>query len=107
TDLLVQLHVQPAATATKIRPRVGLFFTPEAPTIVPTVLRLGRQNIDIAPGDARYVATDSYVLPVDVEVEAVQPHAHARARSVVVRAELPDRSGRTILAISDWDSHWQ
>jgi tetratricopeptide (TPR) repeat protein/mono/diheme cytochrome c family protein len=107
TDLLVQLHVQPAATATKIRPRVGLFFTPEAPTIVPTVLRLGRQNIDIAPGDARYVATDSYVLPVDVEVEAVQPHAHARARSVVVRAELPDRSGRTIIAISDWDSHWQ
>ena len=70
------------------------------------MLRLGRQNIDIAPGET-YFAADSYVLPVDVEVEAVQPHAHARARSVVVRAELPDHSVRPIIAISDWDSHWQ
>jgi tetratricopeptide (TPR) repeat protein len=107
TDLLVQLHFPPVERATTIRPRVGLFFTSDAPTAVPTVLRLGRQNIDIAPGESTYRTTDSYVLPVDVEVEAVQPHAHARARAVVVRAVLPDQSVRTIISIDDWDSHWQ
>ena len=37
-----------------------------------------------------YMATDSFVLPVDVEVLAVQPHAHYLAREVSGVATLPD-----------------
>jgi len=107
TDLLVQLHMQPTPAPVRLHPVVGVFFTNEAPTIIPTALRLGRQDIDIAPGDARYRTTDSYRLPVDVQVQAVQPHAHARAREVRITAELPDATTRTIIAIGDWDSHWQ
>jgi tetratricopeptide (TPR) repeat protein len=107
TDLLVQLHLQPTPTPVRLRPMVGLFLTNQAPTIIPTVLRLGRQDIDIAPGVADYRTSDSYRLPVDAQVEAVQPHAHARARQVRIRAELPDATTRTLIAIDDWDSHWQ
>ena len=60
TDLLVQLHMQPTSRAVRLRPVVGLFFTNDAPTLVPTALRLGRQDIDMAPGDARYRTSDSY-----------------------------------------------
>jgi len=45
---------------------------------------------DIAAGEKDYVITDSLVLPVDVEVQAVQPHAHYRAREVKGVATLPD-----------------
>ena len=107
TDLLVQLHMQPTSTPVRLRPVVGLFFTNDAPTLVPTALRLGRQDIDIAAGDASYRTSDSYVLPVDAEVEAIQPHAHARAREVRITADLPGASQRTLLAIRDWDAHWQ
>jgi Flp pilus assembly protein TadD len=107
TDLLVQLHLQPTPAPVRLHPVVGLFFTNQAPTIIPTVLRLGRQDIDIAPGISDYRTSDSYRLPVDAQVQAVQPHAHARARQVRIRAELPDATTRTLIAIDDWDSHWQ
>jgi tetratricopeptide (TPR) repeat protein/mono/diheme cytochrome c family protein len=107
TDLLVQLHLQPTRTPVRLHPAVGLFFTDDAPTSTPTALRLGRQDIDIAPGDAHYRTSDSYRLPVDAQVQAVQPHAHARARQVRITAELPDGTKRPLIAIGDWDSHWQ
>jgi tetratricopeptide (TPR) repeat protein len=71
------------------------------------MLRLGRQNIDIPAGDARYVVTDSYVLPVDVELQALQPHAHYRLREARGEATLPDGSTRPLITIKDWDFRWQ
>jgi len=71
------------------------------------MLRLGRQNIDIPPGDAHYTITDAYKLPVDVEVQALQPHAHYRAHDVRGYATLPDGSTRVLIDIADWDFRWQ
>jgi tetratricopeptide (TPR) repeat protein len=71
------------------------------------MLRLGRQNIDIPPGEKNYVVTDSFVTPVDVEVQAVQPHAHYRAKEMVGFAQLPDGSVRPLIHIRDWDFRWQ
>ncbi len=71
------------------------------------MLRLGRQNIDIQPDDSRYTSTDSFVLPVDVEVQAVQPHAHYRAREVRGTARLPDGTIRPLIYLKDWDFRWQ
>ena len=51
--------------------------------------------------------TDSYVLPVDVEVHAVQPHAHNRAREVKGWVTFPDGRRRWLIYISRWDFHWQ
>jgi tetratricopeptide (TPR) repeat protein len=71
------------------------------------MLRLGRQNIDIQAGEARYTVADSYVLPVDVEVEAVQPHAHYRLRDARGTATLPDGTRKALIDITDWDFRWQ
>jgi hypothetical protein len=71
------------------------------------MLRLGRQSIDIAPGEKHYTITDSFVLPVDVEVQAVQPHAHYRAREVTGVATLPDGTTKWLISIKDWDVRWQ
>jgi hypothetical protein len=107
TDLVAELHMQPSGKPELVAPSVGLYFGESAPTRTPAMLRLGRQNIDIPAGDASYTVTDSYVLPVDVEVQAVQPHAHYRLRDARGEAMLPDGSTKPLVAIKDWDFRWQ
>ena len=107
TDLVVELHMQPSGKAETVAPSIGLYFGEDPPERTPAMLRLGRQDIDIPAGDAHYTVTDSYLLPVDVEVAALQPHAHYRARQVRGAATLPDGSTRTLLVIDDWDFRWQ
>jgi tetratricopeptide (TPR) repeat protein/mono/diheme cytochrome c family protein len=107
TDLVVEMHFVPDGKLQVVQPSVGLFFGTDAPDRTPAMLRLGRQNIDIPAGETAYVTTDSFVLPVDVEVEAVQPHAHYRAREVRGTARLPDGTETPLIYIKDWDYRWQ
>ena len=107
SDLVIEMHLMPTKTTEQVRASVGLFFTDEAPTQTPYMLRIGRQDIDIAAGQQSYVNTDSYTLPVDVDVLAVQPHAHYLARDIRGFATLPDGSTRPLIYIKDWDFHWQ
>ena len=107
TDLVVEVHMQPSGKPEAVQPAIGLYFTDDAPARTPVMLRLGRQNIDIRAGDPEYIVTDQYVLPVDVDVLALQPHAHYRARDVRGDATLPDGTVRRLLHIGDWDFRWQ
>jgi Tetratricopeptide repeat len=107
TDVVVEIHMQPSGKPEVVQPSIGLYFTSDPPVRTPAMLRLGRQNIDIPAGDPSYTITDEYVLPVGVEVHALQPHAHYRARDVRGDATLPDGSVRSLLHIRDWDFRWQ
>lgn len=107
TDLVVELHMQPTGKPETVAPAVALYFGGDVPARTPAMLRLGRQNIDIPPGDTRYTITDAYTLPVDVELEALQPHAHQRARDVRGFATLPDGTVKPLITIVDWDFRWQ
>jgi Flp pilus assembly protein TadD len=107
TDLVVEMHLQPSGKVEEIAPSIGLYFGSDPPLRTPAMLRLGRQDIAIRPGDKAYTSTDSFVLPVDVEVQAVQPHAHYRARDVRGSATLPDGTTKVLIHIDDWDFRWQ
>ncbi|HWI17831.1 MAG TPA: tetratricopeptide repeat protein [Vicinamibacterales bacterium] len=107
SDLVVQLHLQPSGAVEEVLPEIGLYFTDRTPERTPTILRLGSQGIDIPPGEPRYLIRDSYVLPVDVQLLAIQPHAHYRAREIRGTATLPDGSTRLLMHIRDWDFRWQ
>ena len=107
SDLVVQLHLQPTGKVERIQPSIALSFTADAPSRVPTMVRLGRQNLRIPAGAAAHRVTDTYVLPVDVELHAIQPHAHYRARRVTVAATRPDGTRQTLIRIERWDFNWQ
>jgi tetratricopeptide (TPR) repeat protein/mono/diheme cytochrome c family protein len=107
SDLVVELHMMPSGHEQPVQISVGLFFTDQPPVRLPYMLRLGRQNIDIPAGEARHVITDSFVLPVDVEALAVQPHAHNLAREISGTATLPDGTTKSLVYIKDWDFGWQ
>ena len=107
TDLVVEVHMKPSGKPEVVQPSVGFYFGSDPPERTPAMLRLGRQSIDIAPGEKDYAVTDSFVLPVDAEVQAVQPHAHYRAREVRGIATLPDGTTKWLIFIKDWDFKWQ
>jgi tetratricopeptide (TPR) repeat protein len=90
-----------------VQSRIGLYFGDAAPTRLPATIRLGRQSLDIPAGAKEYVSRDRYVLPVDVEVHGVQPHAHHLAREVKGFATLPDGTRTWLIYIKDWDFDWQ
>src|SRR5258706_1599689 len=107
SDLVAQLHLQPTGKPERLQVSVGLYFTDEAPQRAPLGLRLGSETIDIAAGDREYTIADQYVLPVDVELMAIQPHAHNLARRMEASATFPDGATRPLIAIADWDFRWQ
>lgn len=107
SDLVVQLHLRPSGKTEEIAPVIGLYFGHEPAVTTPTAIRLGRQDLAVPAGAARHLVSDSYVLPVDVEVRAVQPHAHYRARAMDAWATLPDGARRSLIRITDWDMNWQ
>ena len=106
TDLVLQMHLRRTGKPEQIRPKVAFYFTAEAPTRTPLALRLGKQNIDIKPGE-QFLIADAYQLPVDVQLLAIHPHAHYRAREIRATADLPDGTRQWLLRIDDWDFNWQ
>lgn len=107
TDLVVEMHFVPNGRAQAVQPSIALHFTNDPPARTPAMLRLGRQDLEIPAGAADHISEDSFVLPVDVDVHAIQPHAHYRARDVRGTATLPDGSARPLIVIKDWDYRWQ
>ena len=107
SDLVVELHLMPRDVAEPVRVSVGLFFTDERPSRSGYMMRLGRQDIDIAAGRRDYVNADAYTLPVDVDALAVQPHAHFLAKDVRAWATLPGGAIVPLIRITDWNFHWQ
>jgi tetratricopeptide (TPR) repeat protein len=107
SDLAVQLHMISSTVPETVRPSIGLYFSNTAPTRTPVVVKLESKTIDIPAGESAYIVEDSYVLPVDVEVVSVYPHAHYLATRMIGSATLPDGSKQTLVSIPQWDIRWQ
>jgi tetratricopeptide (TPR) repeat protein len=107
SDLVVQLHMVRGAAKETVQPSVGLFFAAAPPTRIPIVVKLESKAIDIPAGEANYVIEDSYVLPVDVSVVSIYPHAHYLAEEMRGTATLPDGTVKPLLWIKQWDIRWQ
>src|SRR5205814_10272453 len=85
----------------------GLYFADGPPARTPSMIRLGRQDLHLRAGENDFRTVDSFTTPVATTVMVIQPHAHYRARDVLVTALLPDGSTKQLLHIADWDFNWQ
>jgi Flp pilus assembly protein TadD len=106
-DLVLQLHMVPSGRPERVRPSVVLRFAGEPPSARAVLLRVGSTRLDIPAGEARHEATDRFVLPVDVHVLAVSPHAHYLTRDIRVTARPPGAPEMSLLDIPAWDFRWQ
>jgi Copper type II ascorbate-dependent monooxygenase, C-terminal domain/Tetratricopeptide repeat len=107
TDIVLQLHLVPGGKPEPVQASIGLFFADKPPTKNPMVLRVGPRNIDISPGDSDYRIKDQFVLPVDVDVLSVYPHAHYLGRQMLGDIVSPNGVRQPLLRIDQWDFKWQ
>lgn len=107
TDAVLQLHMVPSGKPEKLQVRVGFYWANAPPKRETMLLGLRGEYFDIAPGDKNYQVHDEFVLPVDVEIFAIQPHAHYLATTMRGSARLPDGTEKSLLYIKQWDFNWQ
>ena len=108
TDLVLNIHLQPSGKPEKIQPSLGLYFTQKPATLFPLLLQLENdRQLDIPPGEKRFLVTDEFRLPVDVDLLAIYPHAHYLGKDLQALATLPDGSEKTLIHIPHWDLNWQ
>jgi tetratricopeptide (TPR) repeat protein len=106
TCLVLHTHMQPSGKPEIVKFRVGIRFAKDAPDQHPAMLRIGTCDIDIPAGARRHIVSDQYVLPVDVDVHTVFPHAHSLCRELRIVAERPDGSTESLISIENFDENW-
>ena len=107
SDLVMMLHLRPSGKEEKVQATIGLYFSDTTPAKLPVMLRLNRQDLDIPAGEKNFRTTDSFTLPVDVDVYTAQPHAHYLAHEMRGTARLPDGTIKPMIFIQAWDFDWQ
>lgn len=107
TDIVLEMHMLPSGKSEQVQGSIGLFFTDQPPVRQPLSLLLFSTNIDIAPEVSDYLVEESYVLPVDVLLFGIYPHAHYLGKDMQAFAMLPDGSRLSFFRIRDWDFNWQ
>ena len=109
TDLVLQLHMLPSDTPQIFQAAIGFHFAETSEVRAPAhVLMLDADDqLSIPVGEKNFVVTDTMVLPVDVEVLVVYPHAHYLGKSVEGWATHPDGTTRWLIKIDHWDFKWQ
>ncbi|MBM3836854.1 MAG: tetratricopeptide repeat protein [Verrucomicrobia bacterium] len=107
TDLVLQLHLRPTGKPESIQATVGFHWTERPATHTPFKILLTSRALDIPAGESSYRAQDSFMLPVDVEVLAVLPHAHYLAKEMRGIATLANGTKQPLLLIRNWDFNWQ
>jgi hypothetical protein len=108
TDLILNTHLQPSGKPETIQPSIGLYFTPHPATKFPMLLQLENDaKLDIPAGEKNFAVSDEFILPVDVDLLAIYPHAHYLGKDLQAFATTPDGVRQTLIHIPHWDLNWQ
>jgi Flp pilus assembly protein TadD len=106
TTLVLHTHMQPSGKPEVVRFRIGIRFADEPPRQHPAMLRIGTCNIDIPAGARHHVVEDRFVVPIDIDVHTIFPHAHSLCRELHVVAERPDGTQEPMISIDQFDENW-
>jgi hypothetical protein len=119
SDLVLQLHYAPSATAATDQSSVNVYFVKETSNI-----RLLSRAAPINPTDITgnfLTGFSSFVIPAaqqrtfvgrrrvlsDLSLISIAPHQHLVGRTVKAYAVTPTRDTIPLIAINDWDFKWQ
>jgi mono/diheme cytochrome c family protein len=106
SDLVLQIHYHPSGKPEEDQSSLGLSFS-GPPSKGRTAVIMFNTRINIPPGDPHYVVKTSLVLPRDIELAGITPHAHYLCKDMKITAHLPDGSVQPLIWIKDWDFNWQ
>lgn len=110
--LVLQMHFHPTGKPETEQATVGIYFAKAAPKRTLISLQLPAlfgaiAGIDLPAGAPHTVISDSYVLPVDVDVLGGGGHAHYLATDMHMWVTPPGGAKQDLLTIANWDFNWQ
>ena len=107
TCLVLHTHMQPSGKRETVQFRIGLHFADAA------AHRAARHPADRQPqhrhsGRRRRITSivDEYVLPIDVDVHSIFPHAHSLCRKFACGPSCPTARSRPLIWIEHFDEKW-
>lgn len=106
-DVVFQMHYHPVGKESEDRSRIGFYFSKELRPKPIIEIPIADMRLKIKAGNRRHVHEAEYVVPVDLDVIGVSPHAHFLAKTVRAVAAFPDGRKQTLIRIDDWDFSWQ
>ena len=106
TDLVIQIHYHPTGRLETDRSSIGLTFG-DPPRKGLASLLVGTRQIDLPAGDAHHEVNDWMLVPEDIDLIGIAPHAHLLCRDMKADAKLPDGTTVPLIWIKDWDFNWQ
>jgi hypothetical protein len=107
SDLVMQVHFNPMGRSVQEKSQIGIWFTKEPPRRMVVPLPMFNMKIDLPPGEKDLQVRDRYIVPVDIDLIGIIPHAHYLARECRVWAKTPDGKELPLIWIKDWDFDWQ
>jgi len=103
-DLILNTHLKPTGRVETVQPRIGLYFTDQAPTRAPMLLQLEHDAaLNIPAGDSHFVVEDELRLPIAVYALGIYPHAHYLGKQLEAWSIAPDGKRTPLILIKDWD----
>jgi len=106
SDLVVQVHFHPSGKIEQEQSTFGIYLTKRTPDKI-LLSTIHGAKIDIPAGEKNYETNGEFVVPFNVEVAGVIPHAHLLCKEIQVHATLPNGSDLPLIWIKDWDWNWQ
>jgi mono/diheme cytochrome c family protein len=117
SNLVIQTHFHPTGKPETEQSTVAIYFAKKPPEHIVQPMLLGNRHLDIPAGQKDYVATDSLVIPANLSLIGITPHAHLICRQMDVWATLPNIKPAAnadtpdaripLIRINDWDFNWQ
>ncbi|MEM7457188.1 MAG: redoxin family protein [Planctomycetota bacterium] len=112
SDVIMQTHFHPSGKAEVEQGQIALYFADQPPSRqlvqvqIPAMFGVG-VGLKVPAGQSDYRISESFEVPVDIELISVGAHAHYICREAGMTATLPDGSTKVLLQIDDWDLDWQ
>jgi thiol-disulfide isomerase/thioredoxin/mono/diheme cytochrome c family protein len=102
-----QIHYTPNGKALNERMRLGVKFAKEPPNYAVHVAAVPKITINIPPGAANHVETQTQRVPADLTVSAFMAHMHVRGKAFKYELLHADGRAETLLDIPRYDFNWQ
>lgn len=107
--VVLQVHYHPhGGDPHPDQTEIGVYFAPEQPKSLMTILPIFNTTFTIPPHDSNYTVTGIWPLPMPKsKLWFVAPHMHLLGKTMKVEATRPDGSTECLINIEDWDFNWQ
>jgi Copper type II ascorbate-dependent monooxygenase, C-terminal domain len=106
-DVIMQVHYHRDGRPEKDRTSVGLYLAKKPVEKRFQGLVIAGRFLVIPKGDANFRVTGTIKVETDCTLYSVMPHMHLLGKEIKVTVTPPDGSGRTLVAVKEWDYNWQ